>query len=208
MGLITAIVNQKGGVGKTTLAINLAGGLAHRGLPVGLVDTDPQGSVRQWASLADEKRFTVVHRVPLGGKKDLRALARRCDHIIVDTPPALGADSLAAMKIADRVMIPVGPSPLDIWSSREILGRLAEARKRNRRLAAYLIVARRIPRTRIGREAREALAFTQMPVLKTEIHQRVGYVEAMIAGKTVMDQSPRSEARQEIERLCEEFLSI
>jgi chromosome partitioning protein len=206
--LITAIVNQKGGVGKTTLAINLAGGLAHRGLQVGLVDTDPQGSVRQWASLAEERRFAVVHRVPLGGKKDLRALTRRCDHIIVDTPPALGADSLAAMKIADRVMIPVGPSPLDIWSSRDVLALLAAARKRNRRLDAFLIVARRIPRTRIGREAREALALTQMPVLETEIHQRVGYVEAMIAGKTVMDQPTRSEARREIERLCEEFLAI
>jgi chromosome partitioning protein len=206
--LITAIVNQKGGVGKTTLAINLAGGLAHRAWRVALLDTDPQGSVRQWASLAEEKTFEVLHRAPLGGKKDLRSLMRRCDHVIIDTPPALGDSSLTAMRIADRVLIPVGPSPLDIWSSRETLALFAEAARRRRHLTGRLIITRRIPRTRIGREAREALGFTEMPVLATEIHQRVGYVEAMLAGRTVMQANPRSAARLEIERLCEELQGI
>jgi chromosome partitioning protein len=206
--LILAIVNQKGGVGKTTLAINLAGGLTHRALRVVLVDTDPQGSVRQWASQAADKTFEVVHQAPIGGKKDLRRLVRRCDHVIIDTPPALGASSLAAMRMADRVIIPVGPSPLDIWSSRETLALYHQAAKRRPKMCGRLLITRKIPRTRVGREAREALGFTEMPALATEIHQRIGYVEAMIAGRTVLQQSPRSEARREIERLCEEILKL
>ncbi len=206
--MVTAIVNQKGGVGKTTLAVNLAGGLAYRDLRVTLQDTDPQGSVLQWASLAAEKTFEVIHQAPLGAKKELRGLLRRCAHIVIDTPPALGASSLTAMRIADRVIIPVGPSPLDIWSSRQTLALYAQASKRRPQLAGRLLITRRIPRTRIGREAREALNFAEMPVLKTEIHQRVGYVEALLAGRTVMQQSPRSEARREIERLGDEILTI
>jgi chromosome partitioning protein len=206
--LIIAIVNQKGGVGKTTLAINLAGGLAHRSLQVALVDTDPQGSVLQWDSLGTERAFEVLHKAPLGKKKDIGALIRRCDHIIIDTPPALGDSSLTAMRVADLVIIPVGPSPLDIWSSREILDLFAQASKRRRQPAGYLLITRRLPRTRIGREAREALSFAAVPVLQTEIFQRVGYVEAMIAGQTVMQQGARSEARQEIERLCDEILTL
>jgi chromosome partitioning protein len=205
--LIIAIVNQKGGVGKTTLAVNLAGGLASRSLRVALVDSDPQGSVRQWDALTAKTAFEVLHMAPLSGKKDIRALVRRSDHIIIDTPPALGDSSLTAMRIADRVIIPVGPSPLDIWSSRETLDLYKQSRKRRRRLTGRLLITRRIPRTRIGREAREALNFAELPVLETEIHQRIGYVEAMIAGRTVMDQSARSEARREIERLCEEILA-
>jgi chromosome partitioning protein len=206
--LIISIVNQKGGVGKTTLAVNLAGGLAHRSLRVALIDTDPQGSVRQWASLTDANTFEVLHKAPFGGKKDIRPLIKRCDHIVIDTPPALGDSSLTAMRTADLVLIPVGPSPLDIWSSREILDLFAQASKRRRKLSGCLLITRRLPRTRIGREAREALGFAALPVMETEIFQRVGYVEVMISGQTVMQQSPRSEARQEIERLCDEILVL
>jgi chromosome partitioning protein len=195
-------------VGKTTLAINLAGGLAQRALRTALVDTDPQGSVLQWSSQAAEKTFEVVHRAPLGRLKDIRRLVRGCDHVIIDTPPALGASSLAAMRMAERVIIPVGPSPLDIWSSRETLALYHRAAKGRPQLRGRLLITRKIPRTRIGREAREALGFTEMPVLATEIHQRIGYVEAMIAGRTVLQQSPRSEARREIERLCEEIINL
>jgi chromosome partitioning protein len=206
--LIISIVNQKGGVGKTTLAVNLAGGLAYRSLQVALVDTDPQGSVHQWNSLRTEQAFEVLHKATLRGKKDIGALVRRCDHIIIDTPPALGDSSLTAMRVADLLIIPVGPSPLDIWSSREILDLFTQASKRRRKLAGCLVITRRLPRTRIGREAREALSFAAVPVLKSEIFQRVGYVEAMITGQTVMQQGARSEARQEIERLCDEILTL
>ncbi len=206
--MITAIVNQKGGAGKTTVAVNLAAGLTQRNFRVILVDSDPQGSVMQWASIVPQEALEVLHQTGLGDKKSLRPLLRRGDHIVIDTPPALGAASLTAMRLADLVVIPLGPSPLDIWSSRETLALFAEAQKRNRRLKGRLLIARKIPRTRIGKEAREALHFAGLPVLETEIHQRVAYVEAMIGGRSVLQMSPSSEARREIERLCEEILSI
>jgi chromosome partitioning protein len=206
--MITAIVNQKGGAGKTTVAVNLAAGLARRGARVALVDGDPQGSVLQWASIAPEETIEILHRPDLSSKKHLRPQIRRCDHIVIDTPPALGANSVAAMRIADLVIIPVGPSPLDIWSSRETLTHFEQAQKRNRHLKGRLLIARKIPRTRIGKEARDALHFAGLPILETEIHQRIGYVEAMIGGRSVMHMPERSDARQEIERLCEEILTL
>jgi chromosome partitioning protein len=206
--VITAIVNQKGGAGKTTVAVNLAAAMARRGLKVVLVDSDPQGSVLQWASIAPEETVEVLHQTDIGDQRSLRSLVRRCDQIIIDTPPALGATSLAAMRVADLLVIPVGPSPLDIWSSRETLALFEHAQKGNRRLRGRLLIARKIPRTRIGREARDALHFAGLPVLATEIHQRIGFVEAMIGGRSVMSMPDSSAARQEIERLCQEILSL
>ena len=85
--MIISLINQKGGVGKTTVAVNLASGLSEAGDRIMVVDSDPQGSVVQWQSIADGKEFDVIHLPNLEIKKELKGLSRRYDHIVIDSPP-------------------------------------------------------------------------------------------------------------------------
>ena len=204
--MIISLVNQKGGVGKTTIAVNLAGCLSERGLNTCLVDADPQGSVLQWASISGEHPFDVDHRPSAALLNDRKGLSRGYDHVIIDAPPAMGEIARAILTISHLVIIPIGPSPLDIWSSKETVSLLPEARKRNRRLKAKLLICRKIVGTRVGREAREALETYGMDVFENEISQRVAFVEAMISGRSVQSYAPGSEAASEIRLLCEEIM--
>jgi len=199
--MIIGLTNQKGGVGKTTVAVNLAGALARRPLRVRLVDTDPQGSVLQWHSVGGgEAPFAVHHHPRPLARRELKSLARGCDHVVIDTPPALGDIVASVLRLVDLAVVPVGPSPLDIWSSRETIARIRSRKD----VDARLLVARRIVGTRVGRDARDAIESYRMPVFRTEVCQRIAYVEAMIAGKTVFDFAPHSEAAAEMEALGRE----
>lgn len=110
--MIIGIVNQKGGVGKTTIAVNLAGALAEHGRRVLLVDADPQGSVLQWASLETQKFFDVVHLPGLSDRRQIRSAGKGYGHIVIDSPPALEAISQRVLAIGDLTLIPVGLAPL------------------------------------------------------------------------------------------------
>ncbi len=204
--MIISLVNQKGGVGKTTIAVNLASCLSERGYRTLLVDGDPQGSVLQWQSIADGHSFQVIHRPSASLLSDKKAIARGHDHVIIDAPPAIGEITRAILAVSDLAIVPIGPSPLDIWSSKETVSLFPEARKRNRRIKAKLLICRKIVGTRVGREAREALETYGMDLFASEISQRVAFVEAMISGQSVLDYAPRSEAAAEIRRLCEEII--
>jgi len=204
--MIISLVNQKGGVGKTTIAINLASGLSESGHRVLLVDADPQGSVLQWQSITDDQRFEVMHRPSASLLDDKKTMARGRDHVIIDAPPAMGGITRAVLAVSNLAIVPIGPSPLDIWSSKETLSLFPEVRKHNRRLQARLLICRKIVGTRVGKEAREALETYDMDVFESEISQRVAFVEAMISGRSVLDDAPKSEAAAEIRRLCQEIV--
>jgi chromosome partitioning protein len=111
------------------------------------------------------------------------------------------------LTLSDLAIVPIGPSPLDIWSSKETVMLIREARRKNPGLEGRLLICRKIPRTRIGREAREAMEDYGMVVFQTEISQRIAYVQAMLAGRTVLDYAPSSDAAVEVQSLCEEILS-
>ncbi len=202
--MVIGIVNQKGGVGKTTVAVNLAGVLADRVGPLLLVDADPQGSVLQWASIADESSFDILHTPKLGGRKAFARQTRGYPHVVIDAPPAMAAVCLHVMALVDLLIVPVGPSPLDIWSTREIIGRLPEVRRRNRKVSPRLLISRKMPRTRVGKDARVAMENLEVEAFGTEICQRVAYVEAMIAGLPVHRFAPASAAAAEMQSLCDE----
>ena len=203
--MIISLVNQKGGVGKTTAAINIASYFAKQGLDILLIDADPQGSVLQWQSIVDNKTFAVTHRPEATLHNEVPKLSKGYRHIIIDAPPATGDITRSVLVATDLAVVPVGPSPLDIWSSKETINLIKLASKHNIKLASKILISRKIVGTRIGREAREALESYGMKIFNTELSQRVAYVEAMISGLSVLQYAPQSEAANEINCLGEEM---
>jgi chromosome partitioning protein len=205
--MIISLVNQKGGVGKTTLATNVSDCISAKGLRVLLVDTDPQGSVVQWQAINANTGFDVRHHPMPVSWSDIRRWAGDYDHLVIDAPPALGDITRSILALSDLAIVPIGPSPLDIWSSNETVMLIREAQRKNRNLEGGLLICRKIPRTRIGREARDAMEDYDMAVFQTEVSQRIAYVQAMLAGVTVITYAPRSDAASEMRNLCDEILS-
>jgi len=205
--MVISLINQKGGVGKTTTAINIAGCLALRGFRVLLIDADPQGSVLQWHATGANAEFEVEHPPPGELQNRIKAQIRRFDHVVVDSPPALTHITLAIAALSELAVIPVAPSSLDIWSSRETIQLVAEAQSRRRELEARLLIYRKIPGTRLAAEARDAVSAHGLKVFATEISQRIAFVEAMIAGVSVLAYAPHSTAAQEIRSLCDEIVA-
>jgi chromosome partitioning protein len=204
--MVISLVNQKGGVGKTTIAINISSAISKKKRKTLLIDADPQGSVLQWQSTAENQSFAVLHHPHPLNDGAIKSLSKGFDHVVIDAPPAIGDLISSILGVSDLAVVPVGPSPLDLWSSKETLSLIQHARKRNRKLKAQLLICRRIARTRVGREAREAVQTYGLDVFETEIGQRVAYIEAMTSGLSVLDYAPHSEAAAEIAGLCEEIL--
>jgi chromosome partitioning protein len=160
--MIIALLNQKGGVGKTTLATHIAGELAFRGQQVILLDADPQGSSLDWTQRRSQqglpRLFSAVGLARETLHQEAPELARRVDHIVIDGPPRIAALARSALLAADCVLIPVQPSPYDLWASAEMVALIREAQVFRPQLAAAFVINRRVSTTVIGREARQALA--------------------------------------------------
>lgn len=212
MGKTIAVANQKGGCGKTTTSINLAGALANRQFDVLLVDADPQGSAMRWRGVRADAapRFEVVSIPAPVLHKQLPSLGKRYDFVVVDCPPGgpTGADNItrSALMAVDLVIVPYQPSPFDLWSAEDMTALINRAHTVNSKLTARLLISRKIANTAIGREARGAAEAFGIKIFKTEISQRVALTDAASGGKSIFDFAPKSSAAMEYSNLTEEVM--
>ncbi|MDM8525227.1 ParA family partition ATPase [Desulfococcaceae bacterium HSG8] len=203
--MIITIVNEKGGVGKTTVAINLSYCIAGKGYRTLLIDADPQGSVLKWKSIADNKTFDVKpYPDPLTNL--IRKLAKGYQHTVIDTPPGIGDATWSTLLGANLAIIPITPSPFDIWASNDIIQLVRKAKEHNKNLIGALVISKKIAGTLVGRDIRNTLAELKMGIFNTEIAHRMAYVNAAGAGLSVVEYAPNSKAAKEMKSLCDEIV--
>jgi chromosome partitioning protein len=208
MPTVIAILNQKGGSGKTTIATNLAHALKRDNYTVLLIDSDPQGSARDWNEASGGNIIPVVGLDRETLAKDLQAISQGYDWIVIDGAPQIAKLSAAAVKAADLVLIPVQPSPYDIWACADLVDIIAARREvTNGKPKAAFVISRAIKNTKLSGEINQALSDYGLPVLKASTTQRVVYPTTAAEGLTVFS-DPSSDAAREINALKKEVLEV
>ena len=207
---IIAVINQKGGTGKTTLALNLAAGLARRG-STHLVDADPQHSLSQWVGMVSAGAgLPPVAQPGSDPFATIVRLARTHRYVVVDCPPAVQGDVVASVLRSVQVaLIPVLPSPIDLWASVDMAAAVAEARRLNPGLRACLVLNQLESRNALSRAMREAVAEFDMPVLQAGMQRRAAYRSAAVEGVSVYGLGKRAQtAAADMEAIIEEVLCL
>ncbi len=208
---VISILNQKGGVGKTTISVNLASAIAKKGKSVLLVDADPQGSALDWfASRSDEMEplFPVVGCAKPNLHKTIPDLGKGRDVVVIDGAPRVTDLARAAIMASDLVLIPVQPSPYDVWAAEEVVKLIKEAQIYRPEIQAAFVINRKIAKTAIGRDIVDALEGFEIDVLDSTLSQRVVYAESAAVGVAVFEQDSKSYATREVNRLAKEVLNV
>lgn len=206
-GQIITVAQQKGGSGKTTVAVNLAVALRSRGHSVALIDTDPQGSMGRWfmeriEAFAPDDLLDFSTSSAWGASYESEKLKKRFDYVIIDTPPKIDSDLRPALRVADLVIVPVASSHVDLWATEGVLD-LARREK-----APVLVVLNRTkPGTRLGTEIAEKVAELGAEVAATQLANRVAYAETLGQGIGTAEKPRATPARVEIEALADEVLA-
>ncbi|MBX7224179.1 MAG: AAA family ATPase [Blastocatellia bacterium] len=190
--MIVTVTTRKGGAGKSTVTMQLAGALAARGAAVLVVDGDPQASAVQWAAAADEKPFPVpvVNLAAAGSRIDREILeqAAHFEYTLVDCPPASDSPvSRSALWVSNLALVPVNSSPLDLWGAVGIRDVIEDVQAVNEKLHARVVINQCQENTTLAREVIEALEGFGIPAFTTRIGHRTVYRQSAVFGGTVHD---------------------
>lgn len=206
---VISILNQKGGSGKTTIAINLARAYQLQGHSVLLVDSDKQGSSRDWHS-ADENNpvpLLVLDQVSID--RDIKKVVNKYEYIIVDGSPQATEIATATIRASDFILIPMQPSPFDIWASSNLIELVKKRMTENQNLKAGIVLTRLVKNTKIGNEVSQIIHDFELPVLTSTISQRTCYPYSASLGKTIFHtERASSEPIAEINALANEIAKL
>jgi len=209
--VIVSFTGQKGGVGKTTLAVCLAAEATARGRRALLVDLDDQRSASQWGDAAVARQRSAPNVVAMTAGMltagTLAAIAGDHDPILLDCPGRHEDVTRAALLCSDVAILPCGPGSFDAWALAASIELITRAKALRPALKAFIAIARKKPRSALSASAREDLAACGLPVLKTEIYDRVAYPEATGFGLGVTTYEPKSPAAAELRALYDELFT-
>ena len=204
--MIISVLNQKGGVGKTTITLCLSSFLSKKH-KVLVVDADPQKSLTNWFLSNDSRgRFVVISQSHKKIHLELEKIKNEYDYIIIDGPPRTTEVVRSCILASNFILIPCTPSVYDIWASQETVDLIKEALTFKKDIEHAFVINKKITNTAIGRDAVKILEQLNVPVLKTHICQRVAFAEAAAQGKTVLDIEKEGKASLEIQTLVKEVL--
>jgi chromosome partitioning protein len=199
---VITVAQQKGGAGKTTLAVHLAVAWSQRGKRVALIDTDPQGSLTHWYRLREERfgeGYTGLAFAALPGWRvasEIQRLKREHDLIIIDSPPHMETEARTGIRHADLIVIPVQPSPTDLWATKATVD-LAH----KERIPVRIVLNRVPPKGKLA-----GIVSEQLTDIATQgIGNRIAFATSLFEGRTVTETQPHSPASKEIKALIEEL---
>lgn len=207
--MVISILNIKGGVGKTTVSTNLAVGLSSKN-KVCIIDADPQASSLRWSG----KRPEEEDKVDVVGMPDPDALRKNIDSIkdnydivIIDGAPAVNRMATVCAAISSIIILPLGPSPYDVWATEDMIDRIQQVRDINPSIKPFYLINKHSKRTLISQETELALKEMETPVLNTTLATRVAYADSATSGLSVLEWDD-TKAKKEMQSFVSEIEGI
>jgi chromosome partitioning protein len=208
MPLIITLAHQKGGVGKSTLSLNLYGYFSQNGYKSVLVDIDPQGSITSLLQIFDESgNINLIERTSFKSYAELEEKIADFDIVLIDTPPYLSKELYECLAISHFVLIPCKASPFDALAVVQTLEVISEEQKKNTNLSAGIVLTMTVANTTLPQQIRESLKKHNVPVFETEIRNRIAYARSLLFSGHVVNDEAKS-AKEEMANLAQEIINL